>query len=79
MGFGEKISRAFKKIRGKLIVAGILWFIITIVFVAPMGLSIAEAVRAAEEGTHNLFSSDFWATLRKVFWKQCNASTTIYN
>ena len=61
MGIGEKISRAFKKIKGKLIVSGILWFILTIVFVAPMGLSFAKG--AEKSGTSNIvaFSADGWS------------------
>ena len=30
MGIGEKFSKALNKIKGKLIVAGILWFVLTI-------------------------------------------------
>jgi len=45
MKFGEKISRAIKKIKGKLIVSFILWLILTIVFVAPTGLAFCEAYK----------------------------------
>lgn len=43
MKFGEKISRAINKIKGKLIVSFILWLILIIVFVAPLGLSLKYA------------------------------------
>ena len=42
MEFGEKFNRAFNKIRGKLIVAVILWLILVIVFVAPMGVALHQ-------------------------------------
>lgn len=45
MKFGEKISRAIKKIKGKLIVSFILWLILIIVFVAPTGLAFCEAFK----------------------------------
>ncbi len=45
MTFGEKISRAIKKIKGKLIVSLILWLILIIVFVAPMGIAFKEAYK----------------------------------
>ena len=43
MGFGEKFNRALNKIKGKLIVAVILWLILVIVFVAPMGVALHHA------------------------------------
>lgn len=43
MKFGEKISKAIKKIKGKLIVSFILWLILIIVFVAPMGIALKDA------------------------------------
>lgn len=43
MKFGEKISRAIKKIKGKLIVSFILWLILIIVFVAPIGIALKNA------------------------------------
>lgn len=46
MKFGEKISRAIKKIKGKLIVSFILWLVLTIVFVAPFSISLANAFSA---------------------------------
>jgi hypothetical protein len=46
MKFGEKISRAIKKIKGKLIVSFILWLILIIVFVAPISVSLALSLRA---------------------------------
>ncbi|MBP3464345.1 MAG: hypothetical protein J6K45_07735 [Clostridia bacterium] len=45
MKFGEKISKAIKKIKGKLIVSFILWLILIIVFVAPTGLAFCEAFK----------------------------------
>ena len=61
MGIGEKISRALKKIRGKLSVSGILWFILTIVFVAPWGLSYAEGAKVSGTGNIIGFTKDGWA------------------
>lgn len=46
MTFGEKIAKAINKIKGKLIVSFILWLILVIVFVAPMGMSIKEGLEA---------------------------------
>lgn len=55
MTFGEKISRAIKKIKGKLIVSLILWLILIIVFVAPMAIAFKEA--------YHYTGDDRWATL----------------
>lgn len=44
MKFTEKISRAIKKIRTKLIVSLILWLILTIVFVAPFSIALHDAL-----------------------------------
>ena len=44
----EKIKRAIKKSKTKLAVVGILWVILSIVFVMPLGLSIQEA--STDEG-----------------------------
>ncbi len=46
MKFTEKISRAIKKIKGKLIVSFILWLVLIIVFVAPFSVSLHEALTA---------------------------------
>ena len=43
MSFKEKILKAIKKIKGKLIVSFILWLILVIVFVAPMGMAFKDA------------------------------------
>ena len=42
----EKIKRGIKKYRNKFIVVAILWIIISIVFVAPVSVSILDATRA---------------------------------
>ena len=39
----EKVLRGLKKIKGKLIVAAILWIVITIVFVAPLSVSVKDS------------------------------------
>lgn len=44
MNFGEKVSKAIKKIKGKLIVSFILWLILVIVFVAPFAISLHDAL-----------------------------------
>lgn len=46
MKFGEKISRAIKKMKTKLIVSFILWLILVIVFVAPFSVALHEALIA---------------------------------
>lgn len=43
MGFGEKLKRAIKKIKGKLIVATILVLVILIWAIAPITVTIKEA------------------------------------
>ena len=40
---GERIKRGFKKVKTKLIIAVILWIILSIVFVAPTAISIKDA------------------------------------
>lgn len=44
MNFGERLSKAIKKIRGKLIVTFILWLVLVIVFVAPFSLALHESL-----------------------------------
>ncbi|MGN1299506.1 MAG: hypothetical protein ACI4UE_05965 [Candidatus Scatovivens sp.] len=46
MGFFEKLKRAIRKIKGKLIVAAILVLIITIIGVAAFSVAIANGVKA---------------------------------
>ena len=46
MNIWEKIGKAIKKIKNKLIVSFILWLILVIVFVAPMGMSMKEGFEA---------------------------------
>lgn len=46
MNFGEKVSKAIKKIKSKLIVSFILWLILVIVFVAPFAISLHDALIA---------------------------------
>lgn len=50
MKFQEKISRAIKKIKTKLIVSFILWLILIIVFVAPMSLAVRDAFSVSDSG-----------------------------
>lgn len=58
MTFKEKIARAIKKIKGKLIVSLILWLILIIVFVAPMGIALKNAYQFTEkERWEALFST----------------------
>lgn len=40
---GDKVKRAIKKYKNKFIVALILWIILSIVFVAPMSISLQDA------------------------------------
>ena len=39
----DRFKRGFKKVKTKLIIAVILWIILSIVFVAPMAISIKDA------------------------------------
>ena len=59
MKFQEKISRAIKKIKSKLIVSFILWLVLIIVFVAPMSLAVRDAFSVSDSGQRwaNLFTS----------------------
>ena len=41
---GDKIKRGIKKSKNKIIVAGILWIVLSIVFVAPVAISIKDAM-----------------------------------
>ena len=55
MKVGEKISKAIKRIKGKLIVSVILWLVLTIVFVAPMAVALNKAM--------NVEPNQRWETL----------------
>lgn len=55
MKFGEKISKAIKRIKGKLIVSFILWLILIIVFVAPLSVALSNSLKVA--------GSERWETL----------------
>lgn len=50
MTFSEKIAKAIKKIKGKLIVSFILWLILVIVFVAPMAMAIKAGNDVLDNG-----------------------------
>lgn len=63
MNFGEKISKAIKKIKGKLIVSLILWLVLTIVFVAPLSVALNSAFVQAE-------SSSQWETFFMTLGEQ---------
>lgn len=63
MNFGEKLSKAIKKIKGKLIVSVILWLVLTIVFVAPFSLALHSAMIQAENASK-------WETLFMTLGKQ---------
>ncbi len=68
MGFGEKLRRAIKKIKGKLIVSVILWLILVIVFVAPMAVSFFNA---SQDGVN--FSEMFFRTIGTYIVKPLSA------
>ena len=56
MSFSEKIVKAINKIKGKLIVSFILWLILVIVFVAPVGLAFKSAYdETGDQRWENLF------------------------
>ena len=63
MNFGEKLSKAIKKIKGKLIVSVILWLVLTIVFVAPFALALHSAMTQVE-------NSSKWSTLFMTLGQQ---------
>lgn len=67
MKFGEKISRAIKKIKGKLIVSGILWLVLIIVFVAPMGVAFHNALSGVTENRWETLFTDIGAYIVKPF------------
>ena len=50
MNIGEKIGKAIKKIKNKLIVSFILWLILVVVFVAPLANSIHEGMLVGNLG-----------------------------
>lgn len=52
MTFKEKLSRAIKRIKGKLIVSFILWLVLIIVFVAPISLSLKNALSSEIESAN---------------------------
>ena len=49
MKFSEKIAKAIKKIKGKLIVSVILWLVLIIVFVAPFSVSLHDSLTQNEK------------------------------
>lgn len=56
MSFGEKVAKAIKRIKGKLIVSFILWLVLVIVFVAPLGLAFKSAYDVTgDQRWENLF------------------------
>ncbi len=57
MGFGEKLKRAIKRIKGKLIVSAILWLVLVIVFVAPLGIAFFDANQPNVNFTEAFFLS----------------------
>ena len=63
MNFGEKLSKAIKTIKGKLIVSVILWLVLTIVFVAPFALALHSAMTQVE-------NSSKWSTLFMTLGQQ---------
>ena len=57
MGFGEKLKRAIQRIKGKLIVSAILWLVLVIVFVAPLGIAFFDANQPNVNFTEIFFTS----------------------
>ncbi len=51
----DKIKRAIKKSKGKIIVILILWLILAIVFVAPIAISLHDAGEAKKAEMFNVF------------------------
>ena len=67
MKFEERISKAIRKIKGKLIVSIILWLILIIVFVAPLSVAFHESLSAEPEQKVEVLFTTFGTYITKPF------------
>ena len=63
----DKIKRAIKKSKGKIIVILILWLILAIVFVAPIAISLQDAGEAKKIEMFNVFFERIGETIVNPF------------
>ena len=66
MKFGEKLKRAIKKIKGKIIVFGILTLVILVWGVAPMVRAYVNAITKDTDGHAIMIYSNFGAKLENI-------------
>ncbi len=74
MGFGQKLKRAIRKIKGKLIVAAILVIIISIVGLAALSVAIQSARNAGELAGEYFDWAVFFETLGTYIMKPLSAT-----
>lgn len=64
MGFGEKVKFAFRKIKTKLIVYTVLFFVVIFWMLAPLNVSIVDAQDAAGVSfLQDPFNEQLWQTI----------------
>ena len=71
----DKIKRALKKSKGKIIVVLILWLILAIVFVAPMAISIRDAGQAQKNEAFDVF----FESISKTIINPLNSIGTVFS
>ena len=74
----DKIKRAIKKSKGKIIVILILWLILAIVFVAPIAISLQDAGEAKKIEMFNVFFERIGETIVNPFNSIALAFSTTY-
>lgn len=63
----EKMQKAIKKSKAKIIIVAILWFVFTIVFVAPLTMGIVDATSADGSFSLNTCIKEFTIWVTKPF------------
>ncbi len=74
----DKIKRAIKKSKGKIIVILILWLILAIVFVAPIAISLQDAGEVKKIEMFNVFFERIGETIVNPFNSIALAFSTTY-
>ena len=74
----DKIKRAIKKSKGKIIIILILWLILAIVFVAPIAISLQDAGEAKKIEMFNVFFKRIGETIVNPFNSIALAFSTTY-
>lgn len=74
----DKIKRAIKKSKGKIIIILILWLILAIVFVAPIAISLQDAGEAKKIEMFNVFFERIGETIVNPFNSIALAFSTTY-